>query len=123
VSRQGAWQFSLFNECRGSGTAPAFSLEAGYVNLGKHDTSGGATVREREPFIEAIVHFTSSESSSPFLKGGVHRLEVEIHTPELTQKKEIPTRHGALGSTSISVNTWVCGSSGSALKSRIMTRI
>jgi len=101
----------------------AFSLEAGYVDLGKHDTSGGATVREREPFIEAIVHFASSESFSPFLKGGVHRLEVETHTPVLTEKKEIPTRHGALGSTSISVNTWVCGSNESVSRSQIMTRI
>jgi opacity protein-like surface antigen len=57
----------------------AVSLEAGYVDLGKHDSRGSTTVRERGPFIEAIVHFTASESFSPFLKGGVHRLDVETH--------------------------------------------
>jgi OmpA-OmpF porin, OOP family len=65
----------------------AFSLEAGYVDLGKHDTGGSNTVRERGPFIEALVHFAISESFSPFLKGGVHRLEVATRTSTADTKE------------------------------------
>jgi len=64
-----------------------FSLEAGYVDLGKHDTGGSNTVRERGPFIEALVHFAISESFSPFLKGGVHRLEVATRTSTADTKE------------------------------------
>jgi len=63
------------------------SLEAGYVDLGKHDTGGSNTVRERGPFIEALVHFAISESISPFLKGGVHRLEVATSTSTADTKE------------------------------------
>lgn len=52
-----------------------FSLEAGYVDLGKHDIGGGATVHERGPFIEALARFAASKTISPFLKGGMHHLK------------------------------------------------
>ena len=76
--------------CLGYEFNNAFSLETGYVDLGKHDTGGGTTVREHGPFIEALVHFAVSESFSPFLKGGVHRLEVTTHA-STADSKEINT--------------------------------
>ena len=58
-----------------------FSLEAGYVDLGKHDIGAGTTVQERGPFIEALARFAASKSISPFLKGGMHRLKLTTRPP------------------------------------------
>jgi len=58
-----------------------FSLEAGYVDLGKHDISGGATVRARGPFIEVLAGFAASATIGPFVKAGVHRLKVAAQPP------------------------------------------
>lgn len=55
-------------------------LETGYVDLGKHDTGSSNTVRARGPFIQALAHFTVNQSFRPFLKGGIHRLEMTTRT-------------------------------------------
>lgn len=65
-----------------------FSLEAGYVDLGKHDIGGGGTVHERGPFIEALLRFAASKSTSPFLKGGLHHLKVTTRPPDAETQEQ-----------------------------------
>lgn len=63
------------------------SLDAGYVDLGRHDTGNNNTARERGPFLAVLAHFVAGESFSPFIKGGVHRLEVETRTNNIDSKE------------------------------------
>ena len=64
-----------------------FSVDAGYVDLGKHDTGNNNTARERGPFIALLAHFAVGEAFSPFIKGGVHRLELETRTNGVDAKQ------------------------------------
>lgn len=74
----------------------ALSVETGYVDLGKHDIGSSNSVREHGPFLEALIHFPVSEAFSPFLKGGVHRLEITTYTAgENNLEKNIDPTWGA----------------------------
>lgn len=69
----------------------AFSVEAGYVDLGRHDAGVSTTRRERGPFAEALPHLPLGL----FIKGGIHRLEVETQHSLLTQRKQTPIPYWA----------------------------